>query len=44
MIALAADAARESRIVEPGDLVAITAGVAVNVPGSTNLIQVRTVP
>lgn len=44
MIALAVDAARESGLVEPGDLVALTAGVAVNMPGSTNLIQVRTVP
>lgn len=44
MIALSVDAARESRLVDPGDLVAITAGVAVNMPGSTNLIQVRTVP
>ncbi len=44
MIALAVDAAREQRLVDPGDLVAITAGVAVNQPGSTNLIQVRTVP
>ncbi|HEY3318094.1 MAG TPA: pyruvate kinase [Coriobacteriia bacterium] len=43
MIALAVDAAREQRLVDAGDLVAITAGVAVNQPGSTNLIQVRTV-
>ena len=44
MVALAVNAAREHRLVDPGDLVAITAGVAVNMPGSTNLIQVRTVP
>jgi pyruvate kinase len=44
MITLAVDAAREQRLVDSGDLVAITAGVAVNQPGSTNLIQVRTVP
>jgi pyruvate kinase len=44
MIALAVDAARENRLADPGDLVAITAGVAVNMPGSTNLIQVHTVP
>jgi pyruvate kinase len=44
MIALSVDAAREKRLVDPGDLVAITAGVAVNTPGSTNLIQVHSVP
>jgi pyruvate kinase len=44
MISLAVDAARETDLVDPGDLVAITAGVAVNEPGSTNLLQVRTVP
>lgn len=43
MIALAVEAARETGLVDPGDLVAITAGVAVNMPGSTNLIQVRKV-
>jgi pyruvate kinase len=36
------DAARESGIVSPGDRVVITAGTAVNVPGTTNLIKVET--
>src|SRR5919107_1317912 len=35
------DAARESGIVEPGDRVVITAGTAVNVPGTTNVIKVE---
>ena len=34
------DAARESGIVADGDLVVITAGTAVNTPGTTNLIKV----
>jgi pyruvate kinase len=34
------EAARESGIVEPGDRVVITAGTAVNIPGSTNVIKV----
>jgi pyruvate kinase len=34
------DAARESGIVDEGDLVVITAGTAVNTPGTTNLIKV----
>jgi len=34
------DAARESAIVDEGDLVVITAGTAVNIPGTTNLIKV----
>jgi pyruvate kinase len=34
------DAARESGLVERGDLVVITAGTAVNTPGTTNLIKV----
>jgi pyruvate kinase len=34
------DAARESGIVDEGDLVVITAGTAVNMPGTTNLIKV----
>jgi pyruvate kinase len=33
-------AARESGIVEEGDLIVITAGTAVNTPGTTNLIKV----
>ena len=36
------EASRESGIVEPGDRVVITAGSAVNVPGTTNLIKVET--
>jgi pyruvate kinase len=34
------DAARDSGFVEAGDLVVITAGTAVNTPGTTNLIKV----
>jgi pyruvate kinase len=33
-------AAKESGLVEPGDRVVITAGTAVNIPGSTNVIKV----
>ena len=36
------DAARSTGIVSPGDRVVITAGTAVNVPGTTNLIKVET--
>jgi len=36
------DAARGSGIVEPGDRVVFTAGTAVNIPGSTNVIKVDT--
>ena len=38
--ALSLDAARRSGLVESGDRVVITAGTAVNVPGSTNTIRV----
>ena len=31
---------RQSGVVEPGDRVVITAGTAVNIPGSTNVIKV----
>jgi pyruvate kinase len=34
------EAARASGIVDPGDRVVITAGTAVNIPGSTNVIKV----
>jgi pyruvate kinase len=34
------EAAKESGLVEPGDTVVITAGTAVNIPGSTNVIKV----
>src|SRR6059058_4434059 len=34
------DAARESGLVEKGDTIVITAGTAVNIPGSTNVIKV----
>jgi pyruvate kinase len=34
------DAAKSSGLVEPGDTVVITAGTAVNIPGSTNVIKV----
>ena len=36
------DAARSTDIVAPGDRVVITAGTAVNVPGTTNVIKVET--
>ena len=36
------DASRRSGIVEPGDRIVITAGTAVNIPGSTNVIKVET--
>jgi pyruvate kinase len=36
------DAARATGIVEPGDRVVITAGTAVNMPGTTNVIKVET--
>jgi pyruvate kinase len=35
-------AARETGLVEQGDTVVITAGTAVNIPGTTNLIKVET--
>jgi pyruvate kinase len=34
------DAARASGLVEAGDRIVITAGTAVNIPGSTNVIKV----
>ncbi|HEX6491091.1 MAG TPA: pyruvate kinase [Gaiellaceae bacterium] len=37
------EAARESGVVERGDRVVITAGTAVNIPGSTNVIKVESV-
>ena len=37
------EAARESGVVERGERVVITAGTAVNVAGSTNVIKVETV-
>jgi pyruvate kinase len=40
--ARALEAARETGIVEVGDRVVITAGTAVNVPGTTNVIKVET--
>jgi pyruvate kinase len=36
------EAARETGLVSPGDRVVITAGTAVNIPGTTNLIKVET--
>jgi pyruvate kinase len=36
------EAARNAGIVEPGDRVVLTAGTAVNIPGSTNVIKVET--
>jgi pyruvate kinase len=35
-------AARQTRLVKGGDRVVLTAGVPVNVPGNTNMIQVLT--
>ena len=35
------DAARASGVVAPGDRVVLTAGTAVNIPGSTNVIKVE---
>jgi pyruvate kinase len=40
---LAVEAAREAGIVETGDRVVITAGTAVNIPGTTNVIKVDVV-
>ena len=37
---LAVEAARDAGIVESGDGVVITAGTAVNIPGTTNVIKV----
>jgi pyruvate kinase len=37
-------AAREEGCVKQGDRVVITAGTAVNIPGSTNVIKVDIVP
>ena len=34
-------AARASGLVEPGDRIVLTAGTAVNIPGSTNIIKVE---
>jgi pyruvate kinase len=36
------DAARDAGIVSEGDRVVLTAGTAVNIPGSTNVIKVDT--
>jgi pyruvate kinase len=37
------DAAKEAGLIESGDTVVITAGTAVNIPGSTNVIKVDVV-
>jgi pyruvate kinase len=37
---ISVDAARTAGIVEVGDRVVLTAGTAVNIPGSTNVIKV----
>jgi pyruvate kinase len=42
MLMAAVDAARAAGLVGPGDLVALTAGVAVGVSGGTDLIRVVT--
>jgi pyruvate kinase len=36
------EAARSTGVIEPGDRVVLTAGTAVNIPGSTNVIKVDT--
>ena len=41
---LAVEASRDAGIVESGDAVVITAGTAVNIPGTTNVIKVDVVP
>jgi pyruvate kinase len=38
---MSVDAARSTGLVAPGDRVVITAGTAVNIPGSTNVIKVE---
>lgn len=43
MFAKAVDIARKSGLADPGDVIVITAGVHVNVPGTTNLIKVHTI-
>lgn len=43
MIEVAASAARESGLAAPGELIAVTGGVAVHVTGSTNFVQVHRV-
>lgn len=43
MIETAAAAARETGLAAPGELIAVTGGVAVNVAGSTNFVQVHRV-
>ncbi len=43
MISTAIEASLEARLISPGDLVVITAGVPVGVHGTTNLIKVHTV-
>lgn len=40
MIDVSIEAARASGIIREGDLVAITAGVKTDIPGSTNLLQI----
>jgi pyruvate kinase len=37
------EAATEAGLIETGDTVVITAGTAVNIPGSTNVIKVDVV-
>lgn len=43
MLQVTVDAAAEARLVKEGDKVVLTAGVPVNNPGTTNLIQVHTI-
>jgi pyruvate kinase len=43
MVHAALEHVRRAGLAQPGDLVVVTAGVPVGIPGQTNLIQVRTV-
>jgi pyruvate kinase len=44
MLEGAIEAAVESKLISPGDMVVITAGISPNMPGSTDLMKVETVP
>jgi pyruvate kinase len=44
MLEGAIEAAVESNLISPGDVVVITAGISPNMPGSTDLMKVETVP
>jgi pyruvate kinase len=44
MLKFALDAVARSGLARPGDRVVVTAGVPFDVPGTTNLMKVETVP